>query len=148
MNLGELFTTDPWAEFDALPLPIQKWKAEYYLKMHKLHMKQHEKNKKKLTQKGRPKKWADDELEDISKQILEIMKSPEYKSRKDPREKDITAYVILIEQLFERPDMKKMLLDNKLKNPIHELWQQEIRKIAEAIKERVDNHKKRRKTGT
>lgn len=148
MNLGEIFTTDQWAEFNSLPLPIQEWKAKYYLKMHRLHMNQFEKNKKNLVKKGRPKKWADDELEDISMQISEIMKSQEYKNRKDPREKDITAYVIWAEQFFDGSNYDETFPDDGLKKPSSALRNKEIRKLAKSVKERVDKYKIRCQTGT
>jgi hypothetical protein len=141
MNLAKLFTNDPWEDFDALPLPLQQMKVGHYKEMYALYLKRYKKNSGILG--GAPKKWTDEELENIKERIVDIMKTPEYKRRKDSREKDKTAYVILVEQLYESPDVRKGFVDDKIRNPIGARWRKEVIKKAKAIKERVDSYKKR-----
>ena len=148
MGIADIFITDQWEEFDELPLPLQKLTMQQKKLDYELHLSRYRKNLGAST--GRPKTWPDQLLENIFKEVQEISKTDSYKEKKDPREKDpgITAYEIMLQNLYETDDMKTMISDWKVDDRTLRNWKKGHKKVAKAIKVRVDEHIKKKKIGT
>lgn len=141
MNLADIFLKDLWEEFDNLPLLMQACIVEEKKARYELFRQRYQKNSG--IKGGAPIKWPDEQVQEIISRIEIIKETKEYANRKDPREKDMTAYVILIENIFEEPRIIKILEENNLKKRCPKMWQDEIKSVAKAFRQVVTRYKKR-----
>lgn len=139
-ELYKLFITDQFHEFDQLPLRQQAWRVEKLHLEYKLLSKRYQKNCGKKG--GAPYKWSNEMLEKAYSRTQAIMLTPEYKKRRRSNDKGMMAYTILVEELFADPEIYGMIDSRKKRNP--ELWPDEVRGAAKAIKVQVDRYNKKR----
>ena len=150
MDLADLFIQGfLLEEFDKKPLGLQEQELQALQARYALLNQRYQKNVGKTG--GAPTKWPDDLLKSIINQVDFISKTAEYKKRKHSLERDdepgITAYVMLLEQLYEKPEMKRMMADFQIDASTVKKWQKEHKETAKGIKVRVDSYKKRKQTG-
>jgi len=138
ITLGEeVFGYSEEEYFDDLPLEAQKILLDDLKAKHDFFLKKYTANSG--IKGGRPVKNSDEFLEEVLQKISEIMETEEYSDRRDPREVDMTAYVIYIEQVLNMPKAKLISAESNIRHTEASIWD-----AAKALKQAVHRYKNRK----
>lgn len=150
-NLSELFTKDPWTEFDSLPLSIQAKEVEFLRKKYQLFNKRHRRNlrlanKERALPEKRKIEHSPQVIVEIMEAVEQIKKTPECKENAPSNSIDSVAYRMLLEKILDHPENERMFIEGGWLSPYKADRKKEIRRIAKSFQQAAYRYKKKTRT--